>query len=293
MIIIQLVTIRLFCILFLKNNLTISLGNPTKWIIKSQNGYMIDFIISALSAFNNINIEYEFIIEPDKLATNKNNYILEIYNGLDKLEHLIKIYDQVNEQNFQQEKYCSNFLIGAMLSGGSIAHPQENYHLELRCDSVNYAYLLKKALVRFGLEYKSIHRHSKEIIYFKRSEMISDFLKAIKASNSFFMFEEIRIAKDFSNQIQRLNNLDVQNIDKSSKAGVLAKQMITKIKAKHPLYQKQNYSFLTYCEVRINNPELSLVEIANLMESDYNIQITKSGLNHINNKIKKMYQELE
>lgn len=278
---------------FLKNNLTILLGERIKWIIKSQNGYIINFIISAISCFNNINVEYEFIIEPDKLVTNKNNYILEIYNGLDKLEHLIKIYDEINEQNFQQEKYCSNFLIGAMLSGGSISHPKENYHLELRCDSVNYASLLKKALARFGLEFKLINRHNKEVIYFKKSEMISDFLKAIKASNSFFMFEEIRIAKDFSNQIQRLNNLDVQNIDKSSKAGVLAKQMITKIKEKHPLYLKQNHSFHIYCEVRLDNPELSLVEIADLMLSIHNVQITKSGLNHINNKIKKMYQELE
>lgn len=60
--------------------------------------------------------------------------------------------------------------------------------------------------------------------------MISDFLKAIKANQAFYMFEEIRIAKDFSAQVQRLNNLDIQNIDKSSKAGVLIKEKILYLK---------------------------------------------------------------
>ena len=278
---------------FFRNNLTIKIGQKLTWIIKSQNLQIIEFILNGLDYFNNLNIEYECMFEPDHLNKTRTNYSLLLWGDLDKLDEILKLFDDANNENFHKDRYCSNFLIGAMLSGGSIAHPLENYHLEIRCDSNNYIPLLTKALARYGLEYKIIYRNKKTIVYFKKSEIISDFLKAIRTQNSLFEFENIRIQRDFNNQQQRLNNLDISNLSKSSKAGVLTKEMILEIKKNHDEFCKQSTKFLKYCELRVQNPDCSLNELSCLLKQMFNIEISKSGLNHFNSRIKEMYEELK
>lgn len=278
---------------FFRNNLTIRMSNESIfWQLRTQSNLIIDFILNALETFNNINIDFEVIVEPDNLNKNKNNYILNIKKGIERLEKILNIYDSNKNEEFKKERFSKNILIGAFLSGGSISNPSKNYHLEIRSDSKTYSNILKHAFERLGIEYKTISRHSKEIFYFKKSEIISNIIAYLGANRTLFAFEEIKIRKDLNQQIIRLNNVDFHNIEKSSKSGSEIKRMIEVISKKHRSFREQNQTFLVYCEVRKNNPELSLQQIADIMFNEHKIKITKAGLNHINQKIKKMFSEI-
>ncbi|WP_031488819.1 DNA-binding protein WhiA [Ureaplasma canigenitalium] len=277
---------------FFKNNLTVKLGTEQEWIIKSQNGQIIDFILNAIETLNNVNIDFIIEEQNDILKKEKINFKLILKKEIDNLQKSIKLYEGIDESYLANERVASCFLIGAFLSGGSISHPNEQYHLEIRCDSHNYADLTKIALTRFGIEFRVLNRHQKEIIYVKKADSIKDFLVAIKANDSVFEFLDIYTTKDFIIQNQRVNNLDISNINKSARSGVLISNMIKHIMSHQEVFDTLNENQKKYCEIRLIHNEASLNEIAQLMEEKYEIKITKSGLNHFNTKIKQLYQSL-
>ena len=56
------------------------------------------------------------------------------------------------------------------------------------------------------------------MVYIKISEEISDFIKILGATNSLFYYEDIRIYRDHKNMVNRLNNCEQANIEKSMKS---------------------------------------------------------------------------
>ena len=56
------------------------------------------------------------------------------------------------------------------------------------------------------------------MVYIKKSENISDFIKGVGATNALFYFEDIRIYKDHKNMVNRLNNFEQANMEKSLKS---------------------------------------------------------------------------
>ena len=58
------------------------------------------------------------------------------------------------------------------------------------------------------------------MVYIKASEEISDFIKLLGATNSLFYYEDIRIYRDHKNMVNRLNNCEQANIEKSMKTSL-------------------------------------------------------------------------
>jgi len=169
---------------------------------------------------------------------------------------------------------------GAFLGSGSISRPDKAYHLEFLTAEEPYAKQLSMVLQSFDVEPKSVVRKGYHIVYFKKSEEISDVLKIIGANTSTMAFENQRVAKDVENTINRVANCMAVNADKTVVAAVRQMEDIELIRQRSGL-DSLPPSLAEIAEIRINNPIISLKEIGELL----NPPVGKSGVNHRLRKI--------
>ena len=175
-----------------------------------------------------------------------------------------------------EEDHCRTaFFRGAFLAGGSVTDPLKSYHLEL---VTSHYYVSRELLVLLreaGFEAKETTRKSNYITYFKQSEHIEDFLTAIGAPLAAMEIMTSKLERDLRGSVNRRVNCDSANLDKT----VAAAQ--NQIDAIHHLKEQGTWSSLPEklretAELRVNNPELTLSQLAELFQPP----ISKSALNH-------------
>lgn len=175
-----------------------------------------------------------------------------------------------------EEDHCRTaFFRGAFLAGGSVTDPEKSYHLEL---VTSHYYVSRELLVLLreaGFEAKETTRKSNYITYFKQSEHIEDFLTAIGAPLAAMEIMTSKLERDLRGSVNRRVNCDSANLDKT----VAAAQ--NQIDAIHHLKERGTWSSLPEklretAELRVNNPELTLSQLAELFQPP----ISKSALNH-------------
>lgn len=213
-------------------------------------------------------------------------YKMSISGNTQQIENDLKLFNDI----FIDEKNAIDYLIGFFLSMGSVNSPNSStYHLEFRVKNDNVYEMIKKCFEIIKIETKTIERRSNKIIYIKKSESISDFLKIIGAVDSMFKFEDSRIRKDFTNQVNRLNNLDISNIKKTINFSKEITNIIKEIYNDEKKVELLGKNEKIFCDIKLSNPESSLSEISNIFKDTYNISISKSGINHYVRKIKAIY----
>ena len=180
-----------------------------------------------------------------------------------------------------------SYFKGLFLASGSINHPETVfYHLEISASDKTKADFICKTINDFGgFQFKIIERNNQWVVYAKKGDNISDFMKLIGANLSLIEFEEIRIDRDFKNSINRIQNMDLANLAKSNKA---SNDIIKKIKF---LNNKNDLNFLSQKQkeivmLRIKFPELTMQELAKKFNRGNIEKISKSGINHVFIKIK-------
>lgn len=172
------------------------------------------------------------------------------------------------------------YLAGAYLAGGSMNPPEKtNYHLEIRAGSEEHALFLCEVMNRFHLNARVVERRGKFIVYLKAAEKIADFLRIIEAEQALFAFENVRISRDLTNNIQRLNNIDVANEMKAQSAAKKQMEDIEKIEAKHR-YDLLDEKLKEVIDLRKENPDCSLNELCELLEEKTGKSVSKSGMKH-------------
>ena len=130
-----------------------------------------------------------------------------------------------------------------------------------------------------------VKRDKGYMVYIKSSEEISDFIKMLGAINALFYYEDIRIYRDHKNMVNRLNNCEQANVEKSLKT---CNEQLSNIE-----YLKNN-DLLTLLdektgiviEYRLKYPETTMNELAEIISLETDYKITKSGINHHFRKIK-------
>ena len=227
------------------------------------------------------------------LKDNKTNYLVLIKpNNIELFSQLFQ-FDNIefNEKNAERIR---GILMGAFLSGGSANNPfTGKYHLEFRTTSEWYKDLLVKILNFYEINAKTLFRKNKWIVYIKKSAEISDILKLLKTSNAMFFLEDNRIERDLVNNMQRLVNLEVFNMQKASKASVqqvsMCKVLMTSI-----YFNSLKPREKLYCELRVKHPDATMNEICYFMNQKLpeNQKITKGSLSHVVQKIKKLYEQI-
>ncbi|MBQ0045660.1 MAG: DNA-binding protein WhiA [Mycoplasma sp.] len=277
---------------FISNRLTVVLkANEFTWRLTSQFPFIVEFLANAFKNLYDVKVNTTLA----KNATNINgqtNYI-EVTGNFEQIENDLCLNGKGNIDELCQLQCCKRaYIAGAFLAGGSInSLESKSYHLEIRSSNWEYLFYQQKMLISFGI-YPVLTKHSKKqyILYLKKVNQISDFLKLINAGNCMLAFEDNKISKDASMSITRWNNLDISNINKSTQTGVKQIKQIKKLQTSI-LWKKQSKKFKAFCQLRLDNPSSSLSELVGLMQEQYNIKTTKPGLNHLARKLDKLSKE--
>lgn len=216
----------------------------------------------------------------------KNMYILEIKDKNDIIKSDIKDLKKNIKIYSDEEKAC--FLKGCFLAKGSINDPSKSkYHLEFLIDNEEDAKLICDLLKSFRFNGKVIIRDKGYMVYVKASEEISDFIKLIGAINALFYYEDIRIYRDHKNMVNRLNNCEQANVEKSMNTCLEQINNINYLKDNDmlSLLDEKTKIIIDY---RLKYPETTMNELANIVSMETDYKITKSGINHHFRKIKEL-----
>ena len=100
-------------------------------------------------------------------------------------------------------------------------------------------------------------------------------------------FENVRIVKEMRNNVNRVVNCETANLNKVVQAAVQQLESIRYIE-KHLGLGKLPLTLRETTELRLNHPDASLNELADLSEG----KIGKSGINHRLKKIQHLAEEL-
>ena len=177
------------------------------------------------------------------------------------------------------------YLAGAFLASGSINSPlSSNYHLEIALGEKRLSDFVVKLLTHYEINPKIIMRRNRYVIYIKQSEKIGDFLRLSGAYESLMKFEDSRIQRDYINNLARLDNCDIANEMKVQQSAARQYEDILLIKKLIGL-DKLDKKLLEVAELRIENPDISLLELSRLYGKKYQETISKSGIRHRINKL--------
>ncbi len=178
-----------------------------------------------------------------------------------------------------------NYLAGCFLAYGSCNSPNnKNYHLEIVLNDLDYANYLVKLVKRFNIQIKISKRRNKYIVYLKRADDISDFLRVIGANEALYEFEDTRIGRDMKHSIIRLGNCEIANEMKSLKASEAQIEYMNKIMDKG-IYKNLDVKLKNVIDLRLKYNDHSLKELCDEYKKKYGEEISKSGLKHRLNKI--------
>lgn len=174
------------------------------------------------------------------------------------------------------------------MATGSVSNPQTSgYHMEMSVSTKGDANLIVHLLKGFNVVSKILKRKNKYMVYVKQAEMISDTLKMFGAINSMFFFEDIRIYRDHKNMVNRLNNCEIANQEKTTITGLKQLEDIEYLK-KYDLVGLLDERIQEVIEYRIKYPETSYQELAEIVSTESGKSISKSGINHYFRKIKEL-----
>jgi len=187
-----------------------------------------------------------------------------------------------------EEDCCkSAFLKGAFLVGGSVTDPTKGYHIELTTTHGSVARECNSLMCEvLGFAPKTATRGGGHVLYLKQSDLISDCLTYLGAPVSAMGIMEAKLEKELNNKVNRRCNCDEANTSKVVEAaqGQLSAIRILK---ENGAYQNLPDKLQQAARAREENPEVSLTELAALMEPP----ISKPAMNHRMKRLVQMAQE--
>ncbi len=179
------------------------------------------------------------------------------------------------------------YLRGMYLAVGSMSDPQRGYHMEFVCTGETQAAQLREILQDFEIHAGETIRKGKHVVYLKESESIAEILNIIGAHRALMEIENLRIVKDLRSTANRRVNCDSANIQKALSA---AKRQIEDIRylKEHGGFENLTKQLREIAEVRLENPEATLIEISEMLDPP----VGKSGVNHRLRKLSELADEL-
>lgn len=244
------------------------------------------------------NVNIKIIIRNQKRLRNKQIYILEIKDrkteilkNLNIMENNKKIEMREEYLKIPEEKIA--YIRGTFLVTGSISDPSTSgYHLEFVFAMKKDALFIQKLLKSMDFDAKVLKRSNRYMVYMKSAEEISDIIKSFQAINSLFYFEDIRIYRDHKNMVNRLNNCEIANQEKTTETGIKQLKIINYLKENN-LIDLLDEKVKIVLEYRLKYPESSYQELAEIISLETGYKIGKSGINHHFIKMKKLKEQHE
>lgn len=184
------------------------------------------------------------------------------------------------------EECVKSFIKGAFLTCGTVTYPENSYHMEFLVRGSVRAEMLMNILDGLGTNPKLIERRTGFYgVYFKDSESVLDMFGILGANRATFKMLDVKMYKDFRNNINRVNNCEMANMGKTAAAFETTMRAIEKIIASDKLDDLPDELKVTL-DLRAAFPSATLKELAEM----HTPPITKSGVNHRLKKIQ-LYAE--
>ena len=179
---------------------------------------------------------------------------------------------------------CRNaFLRGLFIRCASVNAPDKSNHLEFKLSNEMDSDELTILLRECGFEAKVSKRRNTYIVYFKDGETIFQLLSVIGAQKYAFDFLNTIIEKQIRNDVNRVQNCELANMQKTASAAMRVMEAIHTLEEDGSFENLQDKLLYT-ATLRRDNPDLSLSELAAVHEPP----ITKSCVNHRLEKIVKI-----
>ena len=213
------------------------------------------------------------ITEAESLAC-----LLALFGGKENIH-------KVNKHLFLCKKCAKAYIRGAFLSAGFVNSPEHNYHLEISTPhadlAVDTAVLLSE---KIGMP-KISARKSSQIIYYRESAMVEDFLTLIGATKAALDIMNEKVVREMRNQANRHSNFEVANLGKTLGVAIAQKDAIEELEKSGKL-EEMPPQMQELARLRAKNCEISQKELGEMM----NPPISKSQVSKLLAKIMKFYE---
>lgn len=258
---------------------------------KTENAHVAKFIYQIIKSIND-EAKVSFSYRKKMKLYKTTEYLVNLTSEVEKiLEELnIDLLDYKIPYNLtNKEEKIKGYFLGLFLMSGSCNSPNSsNYHLEISCsneeDAKNILKLIAKNKI-YSFDFKMIKRRSQYIVYLKKSDQIASFLAYIDANYSCLEFENIRLDRDYANINNRLINCDTYNYKKTIQKAYQQLETIKLIDEKLGIKNIANEKVKALCLLRIEHPEATYLELAELLGEALSAKVSKSNINHLFIKI--------
>jgi DNA-binding protein WhiA len=264
---------------------------PVRLRFTCNNMALVRHIVKVCKMY--YDIEYQIESRVIKRFDNKTVFTLEITKEADKIikELELLIYESKLKKMELEENVMVSYLRGAFLVRGTVNDPMsKNSHLEISSSSDHEIIFLQRIVNSFELNARITKRKNNLVLYINSKEDIGDFLYRLGATSAMTYYEDVVITKEIKTTAKRTVNLELANQDKTNSAAVEQLKYIKYLEYHYPL-GKLDPKLLMVMKVRKEHPESSLMELLEIINDNYEENLTKSGLNHRLRRIKEIALE--
>jgi DNA-binding protein WhiA len=200
---------------------------------------------------------------------------------------LLELRLPVDRRIIQGECCKKAYLRGLFLCSGSVNNPARSYHFEISFEDRKRASQVVGLLGSFGIEARITAHKNMSIVYIKESDDIADTFRVMGAPRSLMEYENARILRSITGDVNRKVNCETANLAKSVNAGMEQLADIELIRVKQGLDSLPD-SLRKAALARMEYPEESLTELGNKMDPP----VGKSGMNHRFRRLKAIADKL-
>jgi cell division protein WhiA len=187
---------------------------------------------------------------------------------------LVKVFTQAASRAVP-EAGCDRkaMLRGLFLGCGSVNAPSSRYHLEYVAPSESWAAAIATLAESSGVRVGTMERGGQHVVYMKDGDGIVRLLSLMGASRAVMEFENVRVVREVSGEVNRRLNFETANIGKTIGSGMRQAAAIEHLQATGRL-DRLPPALREMARWRLANPDLNLLELAGRMK------LTKSAVNH-------------
>jgi cell division protein WhiA len=177
-------------------------------------------------------------------------------------------------------------LRGLFLGCGSVNAPSSRYHLEFVAPTETWAGVIASLATDAGAQAGVMERGGQHVVYVKEGDSIVRLLSLMGASRAVMEFENVRVVRSVSGQVNRRLNFETANISKAIGSGMRQAAAIERLESAGRI-DGLPAALREMARWRAAYPELNLAELAERM------QLSKSAVNHRLRRLQQMSAKAE
>jgi cell division protein WhiA len=172
-------------------------------------------------------------------------------------------------------------LRGLFLGCGSVNAPSTRYHLEFVAPTASWAQTITGLAEPAGVKAGTMERAGQPVVYLKEGDAIVRLLSMMGASRAVMEFENVRVVREVSGEVNRRLNFETANIGKTIGSGIRQVLAIETLEAAGRL-ERLPLALREMARWRSAHPQLNLTELAGRMH------LSKSAVNHRLRRLQQM-----